>query len=95
MKEKQNPIVEQSENEDHCVQLMEKEMDNFVDSIVKNSEFWTKVPDELIEDLKKEHAPIYRDAYVIFFYFLSEIHFASHLFQFLSRHLTFFKLIIL
>lgn len=69
MKDKQRPIVEQSENEDDCVQKMEKEIDDFVDSVVKQDEGWTEVPreliDELIEEFKKEHDPIYRNAFVI------------------------------
>ena len=65
LKEKRALIVEQSQNEDHCVKLMEKEMDDFVDSLVDKDEFWKEVPAKLIEDLKKEHNPIYKDAYVI------------------------------
>ena len=57
-------IVLKSEDEDHCVDLMEKEMDEFVNVFVQEDEFFNDIPEKLVKSLKIEHDPIYRDAYV-------------------------------
>ena len=63
-------IVMKSEDEEHCVELMKDEMDDFVEAFVQDDDFFKEIPDKLVKSLKIEHDPIYRDAYVNTHFFL-------------------------